>query len=748
MATASSAFHLLHPALQRWLWREGWEQLRDLQEAAIPTILAGESDVVLAASTASGKTEAAFLPILTALSPEPGGSIRVLYVSPLKALINDQFDRLEQLGEQVGVPVARWHGDVAASQKRKVLDRPAGILIITPESLEALFVRRGPRVRSLFKHLAYVVVDELHAFLGSERGQQLQSLLHRVELAVGRRVPRVALSATLGDLGLACESLRPGGGQAVHRIVSSGTGQEVKVQLRGYRERPPRLSRAEVDALEAGGRSAALEDVVAGDSLDISLHLFEKLRGGHHLIFANRRAEVELYSDLLRRHCERNGLPNEFWTHHGSLSRELRDETEAAIKDRARPASAVCTTTLELGIDVGAIESVAQIGPPPSVASLRQRLGRSGRKGGAAVLRLYVQEGEIQPTTAPQWRLRASLVQAVAAIRLLIEGWCEPPEPRSLHLSTLVQQVLSAIAQHGGIRADAAWRALCRDGAFPGVDASAFGAVLRSLGRTELLRQLHTGELTLDLAGERIVNHYGFYTAFQTAEEYRLTSGGRNLGTLPISYPLFPGLYLIFGGRRWLVLDVDEAKKVVDLKSSQGGRLPAFEGGRGAPVHDRVRQEMFEVYCSAEIPTFLDAGARDLLAEGRDEFLRLGLGELRLLAGPGGTILFPWRGDRVMDTLVVWLSGLGHRVAAEGPALLFSDTPPADLRRELTRIAAEPPPDARTLAATISNKQTEKFHPYLDEELLIADAASSRLDVNGAWELARALTAPSLRPPP
>ncbi|HSK77877.1 MAG TPA: DEAD/DEAH box helicase [Thermoanaerobaculia bacterium] len=737
MTATSSAFHLLHPAIQRWLWRQGWEALRDIQEAAAPVVLGGEADVVIAASTASGKTEAAFLPILTVLAGDPGGSVRCLYVSPLKALINDQFDRLERLCEELDVPVARWHGDVAASQKRKVLDRPAGVLIITPESLEALFVLQGPRVRTLFERLAYVVVDELHAFLGTERGQQLQSLLHRVELAVRHRVPRIALSATLGDLALACELLRPGGGEAVHRVVSSERGQEIRIQVRGYRELPPKLSPAQAEALEAAGQTPQIEDLVPGDAVEISLHLFEKLRGGHHLIFANARSAVELYADLLRRWCENRGLPNEFWPHHGNLSRELREEAEAAIKDRSRPASAVCTTTLELGIDVGAIESVAQIGPPPSVASLRQRLGRSGRQGGPATLRVYIQEPEIDERTPPQWRLRASLVEAIAAVNLLVAGWCEPPEAGALHLSTLVQQVLSTIAQHGGIRADQAWRALCREGAFRAVDAASYAELLRSLGRSELLRQLHTAELVLDLAGERIVNHYSFYSAFQTAEEYRLTSGGRNLGTLPISYPLFPGLYLIFGGRRWVVLEVDEERKTVDLKPAQGGRLPGFEGGRGAVVHDRVRAEMFAIYRSSELPAFLDARARDLLAEGRAQFASLGLGGRRLLADPGGSLLFCWRGDRVLDTLVVWLSGLGLRVAREGPALLFPNNGPGEVRTELARLAAQEPPSPLDLAASVANKRTEKFHPYLSDSLLTADYASARLDVRGAWEVAR-----------
>jgi len=739
----SAAFHRLHPKIQRWLWQQGWSALRDIQEAAIPPILDGQSDVVIAAATAGGKTEAAFLPILTALADDAEGSVRVLYVSPLKALINDQSDRLERLCADLGVFVHRWHGDVPLPRKRRLLEKPSGILIITPESLEALFVLQGPKIRPLFERLAYVVVDELHAFIGSERGQQLQSLLHRVELAVRRRVPRIALSATLGDLGIASEILRPGGGEAVVRITSPKAGQELKVQIRGYRHLPPRLTPKQAEEREEAGQEISLEDLIDGDTVAISHHLFDKLRGGHHLIFANTRRDVELYADLLRRRCEILGIPPEFWPHHGSLSRELREDAEAAIKDRARPATAVCTTTLELGIDVGAIESIAQIGPPPSVASLRQRLGRSGRQGGAAVLRAYVQEPEIEPRTLPHETLRADLVETIAMVRLLIAGWCEPPESGALHLSTLVQQVLSAIAQHGGLRADQAWRALCRDGAFRAVDQPMFAELLRSLGKQELIRQMHNGEIVLDLPGERIVNHYSFYTAFQTNEEYRLTSGGRNLGTLPISYPLYPGLFLIFGGRRWSVIAVDEANKVVDLKPAYGGRLPSFEGGKGAPVHDRIRQEMLAVYRAADIPPFLDAEARDLLAEGRDNFTRLGLADRRFLGDTSGSLLFAWKGDRILDTLVVWLHSQGIQASREGMTLLFDNNAPSGIRAEMAKLAAEPPPDPLVLAASVANRQTEKLHPYLSDVLLTADYAARALDVPGAWAVMRELAEPS-----
>jgi ATP-dependent helicase Lhr and Lhr-like helicase len=735
----SSAFASLHPKVQRWIWRTGWSELRDIQESSIPAILSERSDLVIAAATASGKTEAAFLPILSALADDSGGSIRALCVSPLRALINDQFNRLEELCEDLGVPVNRWHGDVGSTRKRAVLDAPAGVLIITPESLEALFVLRGSEIARLFARLAFVVVDELHVFIGSERGMQLQSLLHRVELAIRRRVPRIGLSATLGDLDLACRFLRPGTGDEVLKVESTAGGQELKLQVRGYRHLPPRLAPVEVKAREASGETIGREDVVSGDVLAIGRHLFEHLRGGHHLIFANARRQVEELADLLRRLCEREGLPNEFWPHHGSLSKELREEAEAAIKDRARPASAVCTTTLELGIDVGAIESVAQVGSPPSVASLRQRLGRSGRSGGPAVLRVFVREPAIDPATPPHATLRIELVETVAMIDLLLAGWCESPDLRGLHLSTLVQQVLSQIAQHGAVRADEAWRSLCGGGPFSGVDQGLFSNFLRSLGAKDLIQQDHSGELVLADIGEKIVNHYSFFSAFTTPEEYRLIASGEVLGSLPISYSVFPGLHIIFGGRRWVVLAVDDNQKVIELKPSSGGRPPRFSEGRFMPVHDRVRLEMLRVYRDAELPRYLDASARDLLGEGRENYYRLRLHSVSIVPHGDAALFFPWRGDRVMDTLVVWWAARGIEACREGVALAFPGFTPTELRTEIEQMARTSLPEPVALAKMAKNQRREKFHGFLGDDELALDYAATVLDLEGAAACLRAL---------
>ena len=706
--------------------------MRDVQERAIGPILDGGQDVIIAAATAGGKTEAAFLPICSRLVTNPTGGVRALYVSPLKALINDQFDRLDRLCERLDIPVHRWHGDVSSSHKRQVLSDPAGILLITPESLEALFVLRGTAIAALFRPLDFVVVDELHSFVGSERGQQLQSLLSRLELVLRRRVPRIALSATLGDMELAAEFLRPGRALPCEILVSNESRQEVRLQIRGYRVTPPDPD-AQRDGAEVDPLDDAAVPMIAG-------HLFEVLRGKDNLIFANSRRNVEIYADHLRRLCEQACVPNEFWPHHGSLSKELREHAEAVLKDASTPASVVCTTTLEMGIDIGSVATITQVGVPPSVSGMRQRLGRSGRRGEPSVMRIYVEEPHIEPVSPPQDRLRAELVQAIAMVRLLTMKWCEPPTAGALHLSTLVQQVLSLIAQYGGATASDAWRVLCRDGAFPGVSAETFANLLRELGKHDLIMQSSDGTLLLGVKGERIVNHYSFYTAFVTPEEYHLVSHGHELGTLPISHPLSNGSYIIFAGQRWRVLSVDVERRIVDLEPSPAGRAPRFTGG-GASIHERIRQEMKTVYETTDSYPFLDANARALLQEARDAYSAYELHRMPIVEYDSNVALFCWAGDRAVDTLLVQLRDRDLPVERDGIALIVNGTNAAEFSHHIRTLAAQGPADAVELASTVANKLTEKHHVFLNDELLSLDYASSRLDAEGAWQAVVRVTA-------
>ena len=727
----SSGFEQLESRIQRWIWAEGWTSLRDAQEWAVPVLVDADQDVIIAAATAAGKTEAAFLPILTNLLNHDDPSGAVLYISPLKALINDQWDRLSRLCEQLEIPVVAWHGDISSSKKHRFLKSSEGVLLITPESLEALFVNRGSSLGGVFQNLRYIVVDELHAFIGSERGKQLQSLMHRVELVVGCRLPRVGLSATLGDMKMASEFLRPGSADTVTVIESKNSNQTLQVQVRGYIQPPMNeLMKARVE-LSLDGENEGEQDYEASSDFAIADHLYKVLRGSNNLIFPNSRAQVEWYADQLRRRCENDGLPNEFWPHHGSLSKDLREQAEHALKAGNQAASAICTTTLELGIDIGSIKTVVQIGAPPSVASLRQRLGRSGRRHGEkATLRVYCKESPLTDGSSLSDLLRQGLVQTISMVRLLARGWFEPPRAQGIHASTLVQQCLSVIAQCGGASAADLWKSLIAEGAFPKVEKSDFMGLLKSLGEHELIIQDSSGLLLPGVVGERLINHYEFYSAFTSDEEFRLVCDGKTLGSVPVSRPLTKDQRIIFGGRRWQVRDVDLQAKVIIVSAARGGAPPQFDG-LGAMVHDVVRKEMRAVLADSAPCPFIDSSAQALLDEARKTFSLLRLGDRYLIESGSKCSLISWLGDYANDALRLLLNHVGLPCHNTG-LVIEIDASIDQANAALNAVGSLDPGDLNSTLADVENMLREKWDWALPEPLLKRSFASISLDISTA----------------
>lgn len=722
----SRNFELLDPRIQRWLWQAGWTSLRDAQEQAIPLLLAGDRDLIVAAATASGKTEAAFLPILTRLARSDEPRLAV-YVGPLKALINDQWQRLEGLCETLEIPVTPWHGDISASHKARFLKRSTGCLLITPESFEALLMRQGSVAAGALAAADYFVIDELHSFMGAERGKQLQSLLSRSERLIQRRVCRVGLSATLGDMNGAREFLRPGRAQEVDLIVAKQSALDLHILLNGVLE-------PVVDANKTEEEDEPNLVAKAGIVTD----LYRGLRGSNNLVFPNSRSAVEFFADRLRKRCEEERVPNEFWPHHGNLAKEIREQTEAALKQKTMPATGICTSTLELGIDIGAIKSVAQIGPPPSVASLRQRLGRSGRrKGEPAILRSYAIERQLTPQSSPTDLLRVNLVQTIAMIRLLLQGWYESVSVGGLHASTMVQQVLSVISQHGAATAGRLWEILCEQGAFTGMPRDLFASLLRGLGAKEIIFQDKTGLLLLAPKGEKICGHYSFYAAFSSQEEFRLVAGGQTLGSMPISRPLSPGSFVIFGGRRWQVVSVSTDDLVIEVKPGAAGALPTFEGQYGATIHGRVREEMRQVLRSQEPVPFLDKAGLQLLGEARANYHNLDLDKQWVREAGAEVHLFWWKGDRINDTVALMLQGRSLQAINHGIYVEVRGADKAGITAILHELSQIGEADSSMITANVQNKIREKWDGLLSEDVLEASFASNSLDLPGTLEALR-----------
>lgn len=733
----SDNFKRLDPIVQKWVYKQGWEDLRDIQKDSIDPILSEQKDVIISASTASGKTEAAFLPACTAIAGEKEG-FGILYISPLKALINDQYRRLETLCEMLDMSVTSWHGDSSQSKKKMARKNPQGILLITPESLESLFIREAGWVRESFAPLKFIIIDEYHSFIGSERGSQLQSLLYRLECLLNRQknpIPRIALSATLGDMEKIPDCLRPTKSLDYQMIIGS-QGHNLKLQLRGYIE----LKDIEYDSEDEFSLAPLPTDQ------QIAKDLYEILRGKSHLIFANSRKRTENFSAMLSDLCKQNIVPNEFFPHHGSLAKELRIDLEARLQKERLPTTAVCTMTLELGIDIGKVNSVAQVTAPHSVASLRQRLGRSGRRNEPSILRMFISENELKGNSSTSDKLRMELLQSIAMVRLLVAKWYEPADTSLFHFSTLLHQILAVTAQWGGVQAEQLWTILCESGTFNKVTIDHFKTLLSHMGEKRLISQISSGELVLAEVGEKLVDHYTFYAVFNTPEEFRIIYEGKTLGTLPVDSVVVEGQHIIFAGRRWKIKEVDSDKKVIYVISAKGGKPPKFGGG-GMSLHNIVRQEMLQVYLDEESRIdvgglkieFLDSIARDLFLEGLSFFRALDLKNKRIINNGNQILIIPWMGSKIVNTLTFILRHNGYSADSYGGIIEITDADRFDIYHLLKGLRKENTPTNTELAEIVPDRETEKYDYLLPESLLNIGFGAKMFDVEGTLEWSRKL---------
>ncbi|MDR3302357.1 MAG: DEAD/DEAH box helicase [Spirochaetaceae bacterium] len=765
-AHRSKSFALLDERVQRWIWRNEWTELHDVQEQSIPLILAHEHDVLLCAAMASGKTEAAFLPVLSSMLSQKNGLGLTIYISPLAALINDQFSRLTGLCENLEVPVHPWHGGISPSIKKDFFGNPCGVLLITPESLEAMFCNHGYEIPQLLHGTEYIVIDELHSFIGNERGKQLQTLLSLAEERTEKNIPRLGLSATLGDVELAADFLS---GEDRNKrpcdiIVSESNQHKIKLLLKGITEAPQALSahaeqlpqseQAVPQALSALplGTEGRFDHLGANENTNgdgggeksftfsavetIAEYLFEKLRGTNSLVFPNTRSKVELFTHLLSSYCEKNGLRNEFFAHHGNLSKEIRKDAEEALRSKEKSATVICTNTLELGIDIGEVESVVQIEPPPSVSSLRQRLGRSGRRRGqAAVLRAFSIEKAQNPGNHPFSQLRERTFDLCACIMLMLEGWCEPPSPGGLHLSTLVQQILALIAECNGLLPEAAYNSLCVRGPFQLIDKKDFYILVKALIAQELVEQDARGTLLLGTLGEKRVNHFSFYAAFESQTEYRIVAQDKTLGTLPINSTMQIHDIIIFAGKTWRIQNINDKNRTIEVSFFGEGKAPVFTGS-GWSTHTIVRARMKELYASNKEVSFADSNARRLIDEGRTVFSEYALNKRNnfIIEKNKYAVLFTWLGDRANRTLQLLFRH--HKIASYtgGLGLTIPGKSGAEIADFLHELQETEIPPLETLLDKSQNLFVGKWDWVLPPRLLKKNYASLYLDLQSARE--------------
>lgn len=641
----NSIFYRFAPFIQDFIYSHNWASLRGVQLAAAKTLFDTDHNLLITSSTASGKTEAAFFPILSQLWENPPQSVGVLYIAPLKSLINDQFYRMEELLDVSGIKVTHWHGDVAASHKNKLMQNPEGILQITPESLESMLMNRSNDIVRLFSDLRYVVIDEIHILTGTDRGNQIICQLCRIGRLIGHHPRRVGLSATVGDVSVAIDWLGGGSGRETDAPMVGGAPSRWRLGMEHFYIQND-LDDQTQDAMqhpEVPNPRAMLD---AGYE-----YMYDCVKDKKCLIFSNSREETEYITATMRQIAEHRGDPDIFLIHHGNLSASIREEAEAKMKNEEVRAVTCATVTLELGIDIGRLERVVQSGSPHTVSSLLQRLGRSGRRGEPPEMMMVYREENPTPDTPLPQLIPWELVRGIAIVQLYLEDhFIEPPAIKKMPFSLLFQQTLSILSASGELTPAALAQRVLSLPPFRFTAKEDYRQLMVSMIRGEFLEMTEEKTLIVGLKGEKLINNFRFYAVFKDQDvDYSVRCESDEIGTITSPPPV--GDRFALAGRVWEVEELDLPRKLIYVKQVKGKMEIAWPGDYGE-VHTKILEKMRDVLCSDKEYPYLKPNAKQRLRVARHAARNAGLHAHSLISLGGMTwCLFPWLGTRSFRTL-------------------------------------------------------------------------------------------------
>ncbi|MFM9959989.1 MAG: DEAD/DEAH box helicase [Planctomycetaceae bacterium] len=678
-----NAFEQLHPALQHHIVNSlGWRELRPFQDAVIPQILRGQHLIVLA-PTAGGKTEAALFPTLSRMLVEGWSGLSVLYICPIKALLNNLDVRLQRYCTLLGRRSDLWHGDVKQSARKRVLRDPPDCLLTTPESLEVMLVSRNVDARSLFSNLRVVIIDEIHAFAGDDRGWHLLSVLERIGRLASRELQRIGLSATVGNP----ETL-------VDWLAGSCYGKRSVVL-------PPKGSESPADV--------ALDYV--GSLQNAAVVISRLHRGEKRLVFVDSRSQAEQLGTALR------GLDTTTFVTHSSLSPEQRHQAEEAFTSRD-DCVIVATSVLELGIDVGNLDRVIQIDSPRTVSSFLQRMGRAGRRAGTTRNCLFLATKE------------ESLIQAAGLIDLWSEGYIEPIVPPPLPYHILAQQLMALALQESGIgKAD--W--------FGWVQGVQGFAQIPKANREQLVEWMVGKEILWDDAGILWLGREGeatfgrrnfmeLFSVFMSPPLFSVLHGRQELGY--VDETTFLGKQdgprvLLLGGRSWLVNHIDWQRRNAFVEATdQKGR--SRWKGEGGGVGYRLVQAIQRVLASDENAECWSRRAQELISITRLEFPWLEHDSTTALVDTDGRLVWwTFAGNRANATLANEIAQVtASRVEHDSFSLTFEST---------TQF-----PELRKALDELRKKAVEEMRSVVDDRAIEGLKFSECLPITFAREMLEA----------
>ena len=737
---SNAAFSRLAPFIQEYIYNQNWTELRAVQIEACKVIFDSDAHLLVAAGTASGKTEAAFLPVLTLLHENPSNTIGALYIGPIKALINDQFERLNNLLKEADIPVCHWHGDVSQSQKMKLLKNPQGILQITPESLESLLINKHHELLRLFGDLRFLIIDEIHAFMGSERGCQILCQLARLAKVTQRQPRRIGLSATLGDYSLAEEWLRSGTDKLVITPNIEGGKRQIRLAVEHFYV-------SEMNRRGAENAERGKEEREGGISA-YDRYIFNLSKSRKCLIFANNKSQTESVIACLRQVAAVEGYPDIYHVHHGSISASLRQAAEAAMRELNQPAVTAATLTLELGIDIGYLERVIQLESPLSVASFLQRLGRTGRRGEAADMRFVCAEEEISPEASLPEQIPWQLLQCIAIIQLYLEErWIEPIKPLEYPLSLLYHQTMSILVATGELSPAVLAKQVLSLSTFAAISQEDFKLLLRYLIDIDHLHLTEQGKLIIGLAGEKVVGKFQFYAVFPDNQEYIVKYGTTEIGSIVTPSPV--GHSFALAGKTWEVVDVDFKRKVILVKQVEGKASIYWRGGSGI-IHTRILQRMRQVLFEDVEYSYLQKNAFKRLQSVRELARDAGIDKRNILQLEKGKCwIFPWMGTVAYRTLERLLNRFCREsleisgISGDNPYFLTIKLAPKKIEYLYSEIVSlcEQRIKNEDLLSDAEAPQLEKYDEFIPYPLLRKAFASNHLDMSelrqqvAVWQL-------------
>ncbi len=729
----SEIFYRFPDFIREFIYSHGWESLRGIQVAAAETIFNTDHNLLLTSSTASGKTEAAFFPVLVELCENPPATVGVLYIAPLKSLINDQFYRIEELLEESGIAVTHWHGDVAQSHKKKLLEKPRGILQITPESLESMLINRSNDIIRLFGDLRFIIIDEIHTLTGSDRGNQILCQLARIGRLIGYHPRRIGLSATIGDPELAAAWL--GAGSKRETDVPDPESGRIRWRLgmeHFYIQNAKTAQTPDPGEQTDGPASSVAYD--AGYSF-----MYDCVSDRKSLVFSNSREETEYLCATFRQIAKNRGEKDVFLIHHGNLSASIREEAELKMKDEDEMAVTCATVTMELGIDIGRLERVLQNQSPNSVTAFLQRLGRSGRRGQPPEMMMVFREEDPLPNTPLPQLIPWELLKAIAIVQLYMEErFIEPPNTRRLPFSLLFHQTLSILASSGEMTLRRLAERVLDLPPFVNVPKEDYKALVLSMLNQDFLEMTEEKTLIVGLAGERLLRSFKFYAVFKDSEDYTVRCGSDEIGTITTPPPV--GDRFALAGRVWEVEELDIQHKLIYVKGVEGKMEVSWPGDYGE-IHTRIVERMKQVLKEDTVYPYLKPNAQKRLEIARHVARNTGMLEHSLVhLGGYSWCLFPWLGTksfRAMRRMIKNMSGRFRISGVEYEGCYFicfkmQSGNDYELVSELAEEARRGSITGEALVAGGEAPVFEKYDDYIPPALLQSAYATDKLNVEEA----------------